>query len=331
MKGIREKIEEMEKAELHLHLDGSLRLGTMIDIAKKQGVRLPFGDEEQLGRSIRFRRGMTLSECIDRFKVTLSVMQWDYALERIARELCEDLSRENVTYAEIRYCPTLHLDAGLSAEEVIEAVARGLEAGKDTGVRAYQIFCCLSDQGPERSVEMVKLALKHSRLGVVAVDLAGDEPSHPPQEHKQAFDLARRHGMKRTVHAGEVMERPENVEIAFRELHADRLGHAVALRGNPGLMAEIRDAAVTLELCPTSNLHTGAVDSYADHPLREFLEYGLRVSVSSDNRMFSNTTLTDELTRVALAQGLSLDDVNQIVENSFEGRFGRSIDVGEDD
>jgi len=312
----------MEKAELHLHLDGSLRLGTIIDIAKKEGVQLPFDDREQLGRSIRFRRGMTLSECLDRFKVSLSVMQWDYALERIASELCEDLSRENVTYAEIRYCPTLHLDAGLSVEEVVEAVARGLEAGGDIGVRAYQIFCCLSEQGPQRSVEMVKLALRHRRLGVVGVDLADDDPDHPPQEHKQAFELARRYGMKRTVHAGEVLERPENVEVAFRELHADRLGHAVTLRGNPGLMIEIRDAAVTLELCPTSNLHTGAVESYADHPLREFLEYGLRVSVNSDNRMFSNTTITNELTQIALAQGLSLNHVKQIVKNSFEGRFG---------
>jgi len=322
MKGIREKIEEMEKAELHLHLDGSLRLGTMIDIARKEGVRLPSDDREQLGRSIRFRRGITLTECIDRFKVTLSVMQWDYVLERIARELCEDLSRENVTYAEIRYCPTLHLDAGLSAEEVVEAVARGLESGKDTGVTAYQIFCCLREEGPERSVEMVKQALKHRGLGVVGVDLAGDEHGHPPEEHKQGFELARRHGMKRTVHAGEALERPENVEIAFRDLHADRLGHAVALIGNPRLMEEIRDAAVTLELCPTSNLQTGVVDSYADHPLKEFLRCGLKVSVSSDNRMFSNTTVTDELTQIAIAQALSLDDVEEIVENSFEGRFG---------
>ncbi|MFB0568419.1 MAG: adenosine deaminase [Nitrososphaeria archaeon] len=322
MKGIREKIEEMEKAELHLHLDGSLRLGTMIDIARKEGVRLPSDDREQLGRSIRFRRGITLTECIDRFKVTLSVMQWDYALERIARELCEDLSRENVTYAEIRYCPTLHLDAGLSAEEVVEAVARGLESGKDTGVTAHQIFCCLREEGPERSVEMVKQALKHRGLGVVGVDLAGDEHGHPPEEHKQGFELARRHSMKRTVHAGEALERPENVEIAFRDLHADRLGHAVALIGNPRLMEEIRDAAVTLELCPTSNLQTGVVDSYTDHPLKEFLRCGLKVSVSSDNRMFSNTTVTDELTQIAIAQGLSLDDVEEIVENSFEGRFG---------
>ena len=322
VKRIREQIREMEKAELHLHLDGSLRLGTMIDIARREGVDLPSNDRGKLGDSIRFRRGMTLSECINRFEVTLSVMQWDYALERIARELCEDLSRERVTYAEIRYCPTLHVRAGLSADEVVEAVARGLEAGRDAGLKAYQIFCCLREEGPERSMEMVKLALKHRSLGVVGVDLAGDEHGHPPERHRQAFDLARRRGMKRTAHAGEALERPENVEIAFRELHADRLGHAVALRGNRGLMEEIRDAGITLELCPTSNLQTGIVQSYADHPLREFLDFGLKVSVSSDNRMFSDTTVTGELTQIVAAQNLSLDDVKEIVKTSFEGRFG---------
>lgn len=314
--------ERMPKTDLHVHLDGSLRIGTILDLAREQQVTLPAETAEGLLEAMNcgVRTG-SLVEYLKAFDVTLQVMQTEDALQRIAIELCEDAARENVRYMEVRYAPMLHTRRGLSLTKVVEAVLSGLVLARErVGIHAKVIICGIRNISPESSLEMARLAVAYKNRGVVGFDLAGAEQDHPAKKHREAFDLIRRNNINCTIHAGEAFG-PESIAQAIHDCGAHRIGHGVRLWENGDLLAYVNDHRIPLECCPSSNVQTGAVSEIAKHPLRLYHELGLRVTVNTDNRLITDTTVSRELQLVHAELGLSLDDIKRIVLNGFKAAF----------
>jgi adenosine deaminase len=225
-----------------------------------------------------------------------------------------------VVYAEIRFAPQLHTRRGLSLQAVLDAVNAGFAAGmREFPVFVATIVCCLRHEPPETSLRVAELAAAN-RSGVVALDLAGDEARHGGTPHAPAFDLARHAGLRRTVHAGEAAG-GESVVEALEVLGAERIGHGVRVEARPGLVSSLRAAAIPLEMCPTSNVQTRAVGAFHDHPLPRLLSQGLKVTVNTDGRVTSDTSLTRELTRLGQELGLGLPDFFQLQRNAVDAAF----------
>jgi len=311
----------LPKAELHLHLDGSVRPATVIELAREQGIRLPSSHAAQLRTYLVAPPDCeSLVEYIQYFGIPVAVMQSAAALERVTYELCEDLAAENVRYAEIRYGPLLHGRRGLAAPEVIRATLAGWEAGRRAfGLEGGIIVCALRDMEPDANAELARAAAAFAGQGVIGFDLAGDEAQFPAELHRDAFAAARAGGLNITVHAGEAAG-PESVEAALA-LGALRIGHGVRARQDPALMQRAAREGVQMDLCPTSNVGTKAVERLADHPLPEFVAAGVKVTISTDSRTVADTTLAQEYALSADTFGLSAEALWQINLQGLRGGF----------
>jgi adenosine deaminase len=315
------KLRQLPKAELHCHLDGSVRPSTLLELGREARVQMPKHTPEELAEFMRVDDARTLEDYLRRFDVTVSVMQTEEALERIAYELVEDAAEDGVRYIEVRNAPILNVVHGLTLVQAIEAPLRGLRrAEKDFGLIGRFIVCALRHFTPEDSLEMAQLAVEFKNDGVVAFDLAGGEKGNSAARHVAAFRYAREHNLAVTVHAGEG-DGAESVREAVHVCGANRIGHGTRLIEDAELTQYVNDRRIALEVCLTSNVQTRVADSYEAHPLREYFDRGLNVTLNTDNRLMSGTTLTDEFVHAAEHLGFTVDELAGIALNGFESAF----------
>jgi adenosine deaminase len=334
MKYSKEFLRQVPKVLLHDHLDGGLRPQTVIDLAKETGYdKLPTTDPAALAEW--FYRGATrgsLPLFLEGFEHTSGVMQTEEALERVAYETMEDMKKDGVVYLETRFAPVFHTGKGLYQETVVRAVLKGLERGKkDFGVDYGLILCAMRNMEPHFSQEVAELAVDFRDRGVVGFDLAGEEGGYPPKKHVDAFHYIQRENFNITVHAGEAFGK-ESIWQAIQWCGAHRIGHATRLiedmRVKDGevlsmgrLAQYVLDKRIPLEICLTSNVHTGAVQSMKEHPFGIYYRYKFRVTLNTDDRLMSNITLTDEYHTAAEMFGLTLDDLEKLTINAMKSAF----------
>jgi adenosine deaminase len=317
----REMVRRIPKAELHVHLDGSLRPATMIDLARDAGATLPASNPEALGRFMRVDDASNLEDYLRRFDITIPLLQTPDGIERVAYEMVEDASRDNVRYLEVRYCPELSRTRGLSLDEVIQAELRGFDRGeRDFGVMARVINCSLRHYDPAVSVEIARRSAVFRNDGVVGFDLAGAEAARPPDVHKAAFDIAAEGLLGITVHAGEAAG-AESVAAAVHQCHANRIGHGTRLRENPELQDYIRDRRILIEANITSNVQTHAVTRASEHPVRGYFDAGLNVTLCTDGWLMAGVSLSDEYWLAHTELGFTRAEIDRLVLNGFESAF----------
>ncbi|WP_208542996.1 adenosine deaminase [Nocardioides euryhalodurans] len=332
----RDLVRRAPKALLHDHLDGGLRPQTIIELAADCGHELPAGtegDAEALGRWFAEAADSgSLVRYLETFDHTVAVMQTEAALTRVAKECVLDLDDDGVVYAEVRYAPEQHVEAGLSFDDVVAAVQAGFDAGvAETGGRIVvrQLLTAMRHQA--RSREVAELAVAWRDRGVAGFDIAGAEAGFPPTRHLDAFEYLQRENFHFTIHAGEAFGLPSIWE-ALQWCGADRLGHGVRIIdditvGDDGsvtlgrLAAYVRDKRIPLEMCPASNVQTGAADSIAEHPIRLLTELRFRVTVNTDNRLMSGTSMTDEMWSLVQAFGYRLEDLRWFTINAMKSSF----------
>lgn len=314
-------LRRLPKAELHCHLDGSVRPATMLELARECGVEMPAATADQLREFMIVRDARNLEDYLGRFDVTLSVMQHAHALERIAYELAEDAHAEGVMYLEVRFSPVLNIRGGLGMHDVVEAVARGLaRAERAHGIVSRIIICALRHLDPGMSLELARLAVAYEARGVAGFDLAGGERGNPASHHVGAFDYARSHDLACTCHAGEG-DGASSIRDAIHTCGAHRVGHGTRLLEDAALMDFVNDRRIPIEICITSNVQTRATASYATHPVRQFFDAGINVVLNTDNRLMSGTTLTDEYHHAASSLGFTLPELARVALNGFESAF----------
>ena len=317
----RELLRRLPKAELHCHLDGSVRPQTLIDLGREYGQPMPRSNADDLREYMIVRNARSLEDYLERFETTLSVMQTGEALERIAYELAEDAARDGVRYLEIRYSPILNVRRGLALGETIEAPLRGLaRAERDFGTIGRVIVCAIRNMGPELSLELARLAVGYRARGVVGFDLAGGEAGNPAALHAAAFAYAREHDLACTCHAGEG-DSASSVRQAVHSCGAHRIGHATHLVDDESLVEYVNDRRIALEICLTSNVQTRAVPDYESHPLRRYFDRGMNVVLNTDNRLMSGTTLTDEYVHAARHLDFDFKELTRVALNGFESAF----------
>lgn len=317
----RSLLERLPKAELHCHLDGSVRPETLLDLGRAYGVPMPGDDAEAIRDHMVVRDAMNLEDYLSRFSTTLSVMQSSESIERIAYELAEDAWREGVWYLEVRFAPNLNTRDGLTSAGALEAAIKGLRrAERETGIVSRVLVCALRTLPPSSSLDMARLAVDFHGDGVVGFDLAGAESSNPPSAHAGAFQHARSHGVACTCHAGEG-DGAASVREAVHSCCVSRIGHGTRLIEDTALTEFVNDRRIAVEVCLTSNVQTRAAASLETHPLPEYVRRGLNVVLNTDNRLMSGTTLTDEYHLASRSLGLSFDDLARIALNGFESSF----------
>ena len=317
----RELIARLPKAELHVHLDGSLRPETMIDLAHKARVALPSTDPETLRRFMVVDDAADLEHFLFRFDLTVPLLQTPDAIERVAYEMVEDAARDQVRYVEVRYCPKLSTREGLSLDDVIRAEWSGLSRGeRDFGVKVAIINCSLRHYDPAVSVTLAEHSVRMRAHGVVAFDLAGGEAGRMPGVHGDAFDIALEGRLGITVHAGEAAG-AKSVAEAISRCHAMRIGHGTRLHEDPDLELFVRDRRIPLEINLTSNLQTRAVAAVAEHPLRRYLDLGLAATLCTDSWLMCGVTLTDEYWTAHEALGLTRSEIDRLILAGFEAAF----------
>jgi len=317
----RELLRLLPKTDLHVHLDGSVRPETLVELAEKYGKQLPVEGVEALREYMHVREARNLVEYLARFDVTLSVMQTAESLERIAYELAEDAAAENVRYMEVRYSPVLHAREGLTLEEAVEAPLRGLRrAERDHPIRTALIICGIRNMSPEVSRQLAELTVAYKNRGVVAFDLAGAEYNYPAKKHREAFYTVVNHNIAATIHAGEAYG-PESIHQALHYCNANRIGHGTRLFEDEDLMRYVNDFRIPLEICLTSNVQTRAVAAFEEHPLRLYYDEGLVVTLNTDNRLMSATTVTEEYWRAHQHLGFIWEELCDIAVMGFESAF----------
>lgn len=326
-------IRQAPKVQLHDHLDGGLRPQTVIELARDIGYKeLPTTDPDELAEW--FHKGAnkgSLVEYLEGFVHTCAVMQTRDALERVAYEMMEDMHQDGVCYIETRFCPDLLTGRGLHLEEVVRSVLEGLEKGKkDFGVCYGLIICGMRNM--RRSLEMAELAVNFRNYGVVGFDLAGEEGGFPPKEHLDAFQFIKRENFSITIHAGEAFGK-QSIWQAIQYCGAHRIGHATRLVEDFGYDKEgrvvslgplsqyILDKRIPLEICLLSNVHTGAVDKLENHPFGELFRIGFRVFLNTDDKLMSDTTLTNEYMTASEVFGLDLKDIEKLTLNAIKSAF----------
>ena len=311
---------QLPKAELHCHLDGSLRPETLLELARERGVALPVSDATSLADWMRVDDARNLEDYLARFDVTLAVMQDVAAIERIAHELVLDAAADGVRYIEIRFCPSLSTRNGLSCDDVMNAIVRGAHRGEqERGTIARHIVCALRSLPESHAVEMAELAVAH-RGSVVAFDLAGAELGNPASRFAVAFDLARHSDMAVTVHAGEGAG-ADSIRDAVHRCSADRIGHGTRLFEDASLFEYVVNRQIPLEVCPTSNVQTRVAQSFATHPLAQYVAAGAVVTINTDNRLMSGVSLTDEYVRCAQHLGFDPPALATLAIASFDSAF----------
>lgn len=315
-------IRRLPKAELHCHLDGSLRPRTVLELAHEQGVELPTHNLAQLTRLMQAgKRTRNLADYLRIFDITLSVMQQKDALYRTAYELVEDCADENVRHVEVRYSPILHRKKRLKFEDIVDPVIAGLrDAGVKYGVSTGVIICGIRSMSPKVSIQLAELAVAYKGRGVLAFDLAGQEKDYPAKAHREAFQLILKHNINSTVHGGEAFG-AASIAQAIHHCGAHRIGHGTRLHEDQDLLRYVRDHRIPLEMCLSSNLQTRAVRSIQDHPCGDYFRQGLRVTLNTDNRLMSATTVSEELHLAAKAFKFSPYEVKRLVINGFKSAF----------
>ncbi|GAB4318732.1 MAG: adenosine deaminase [Candidatus Sumerlaeia bacterium] len=322
MRPTEELLRRLPKTDLHVHLDGSLRFDTVLDLAEKQKVKLPSNDPDTLRRMLVMTESCkNLVEYLRAFDITLSVLQEYDALVRAAYELCEDHAAENVIYFEVRFSPLLHTKRGLTYAQIVEAVLEGLKQGeRDFGVETGLIICGMRNIDPVYTLRMAELCVAYKYRGVVGFDLAGAEEDYPPKKHREAFFLILNNNVNCTIHAGEAYG-PESISQALHYCGAHRIGHGVRLREDGDLLNYINDHRIPIEICLSSNYQTGAVTALEFHPLRFYYDYGLRVTINTDNRLMSDTTVTRELSLAVKHLSFTLDEIRDVLISGFKSTF----------
>jgi len=310
------------KIELHCHLDGSVRPETILDIATKQKIELPTYDLRGLTEMLEAPlECKSLVEYLNRFNIPIMIMQTRESLERITYELLEDAAKENVKYIEIRYAPLLHTERGLTIEEVIDSVLSGIKKGEaDFDVKGNLILSCLRHRSADSAAIVVEAGRKFLNKGVVAIDLCGAENQGFAKEYVDVIRRAREYGYKVTIHAGETGI-GTNVVDAIKLLHADRIGHGVAIKDFREAYDLVKERNVVLEMCPTSNMQTKAVKSYQEHPLFNFFKDGIKVSFNTDNRTVSATNVTNECESINHVANMTYEDYKKIYNDSVDASF----------
>jgi len=307
------------KAELHVHLDGSLRPGTMLELGREAGIHLPADTPDALRRAMFAGGSGSLEAYLAKYQVTLAVMHTAPALERIAYEFVLDVAAEAVRYVEVRYSPLLH--PTLSLSQAIEAPLRGVARGSaETGTKVGVILCAIRTLPPARSLELAHAAADYRGAGVVGFDLAGSERGHPASEHRAAFAFAAQHGLACTCHAGEG-DGPSSIHEALHVCGAARIGHGTRLGEDAALLAAVAEQRIPLEMCLTSNVHTRSVASPAAHPFRRYLEQGLVVTLNTDGRLVDGVTLTDEYYLAHTVLDLGRDELVRVTLNACDSAF----------
>jgi adenosine deaminase len=344
-----ELIGQAPKALLHDHLDGGLRPATVLEIAGQVGYdELPATDLDGLADWFRTRsHSGSLERYLEPFSHTVAVMQTPEALYRVAYECVEDLAADSVVYAEVRFAPELHINRGLSFDEVVDAVLAGFAAGEKACAAEGQpikVRCLVTAmRHAAMSREIAELAIRFRDKGVVGFDIAGAEAGYPPTRHLDAFEYMRDHNARFTIHAGEAFGLP-SIHEAIAFCGADRLGHGVRITddievGPDGsvrlgrLASIVRDKRVPLEMCPSSNVQTGAVDSIAEHPFDLLARARFRVTVNTDNRLMSDTTMSQEMHRLVEAFGYGWTDLQRFTINAMKSAFipfGERLEIIDD-
>lgn len=315
-------IEKMPKTDLHCHFDGSIRIKTLIALAKKHKVQLFSYEAEPLMEHMKYGAVRhTLEEYLRGFAPLIAVLQYADDIEQAFYEVCEDAHRENVWHLELRYCPYLHTKKGLTCEDVIEACLRaGQQAEREFGISVKHILCGLKNDSILSVLDIAHLASKYRDHGVVAFDLAGPEKGFPIKAHQEAIRFAKQHNLHITMHAGESCG-PESIYEAIHEGLANRIGHGTTLVKDRNLLSYVVREGIGIEACPLSNLHTGAISSITDHPLKQLLKNQVKVSINTDNRLCSDTTITKEIATAISVLQLSLDDIKALLTNGFSTAF----------
>jgi adenosine deaminase len=317
-----ELIQKLPKTDLHVHLDGSLRLRTILELASQYKIVLPSDTEDGLKLAMNLGKNCgSLVEYLKAFDVTLKVMQNAESLTRIAYELAEDAAKENVRYMEVRYAPMLHTRKGLKLTQVVEAVLGGLRSAQEKfGIESNVIICGIRNVSAESSLEMAELAVAYKGRGVVGFDLAGAEYDHPAKHHRSAFQLVRDNNINVTIHAGEAYG-PESIAQAIHVCGAHRIGHGCRLRENGDLLHYVNDHRIALECCPSSNVQTNAIRDLKSHPIKLYKNLGLRVTVNTDNRLVTDTTVSKELWLCHREMGFTLEDLKAVIVSGFKSAF----------
>ena len=317
----RELIARLPKTELHVHLDGSLRPATMIELAAQAGVALPAAEPEGVRRAMLAEDARDLEDYLRRFEVTIALLQTEEAIERVAYEMVADAARENVRYLEVRYCPALSRAGGLPLAAVTAAELRGLARGEaEFGVVARAIHCGLRHLPPATSEEIARDAVASRERGVVGFDLAGGEAARPATPHRRAFEIAAEGGLGITVHAGEAAGASSVAEAVYA-CRANRLGHGTRLWESQALQDYVRDRRILVEINLTSNRQTHVVARVEEHPVRRYMNAGLAVSLSSDNWLMSGTTVTDEYWLAHRALGFTRTEIDQMILDGMAAAF----------
>ncbi len=314
--------QDLPKAELHCHLDGSLRPETIIDLAKTNHVDLPYDEPVALKNYLAVGDDCeSLEDYLKAFHVTNKVLQTKEALSRATYELGEDASAENIWYLEMRFSPVLHTQEGLSLEDVIEAVIEGKNKAENAfPIKMGIIVCGIRSMTPDVSYELAKLAVKYKNSGVVAYDLAGPEENYPAKDHKEAFFHIINNNVNTTVHAGEAYG-AESIHQAVHYTRANRIGHGTRLFEDMDLLHFVNDHRICLEMCVNCNVQTKCVESLEKHPVKDYLDRGLRVTLNTDNRLISDTSLSKEFYTVYNTFNLNNKDIKTLIINSFKGLF----------
>ena len=307
----REELIALPKVELHCHLDGSLSQSFI---------------EKQLGRTVRPEELSVAEDCrslaeyLEKFSLPGLCLTDENGLEEASFDLLRSMSKENICYAEIRFAPLLHENEKMGCDKVIEAVLRGMERGKEAfGIDYGVITCAMRHHSEEENRRMIKTARTYLGQGVCAADLAGAEASYPMSEFMNLFEETHKLGMPFTLHAGECGSVANIVDSV--NVGAGRVGHGIAMRGNKAVQEELKQKRIGIEMCPISNLQTKAVQSTADYPIREFIDAGLRVTVNTDNRTVSNTTMAKELEFVQRTYGIQDDEILLLMKNAVDAAF----------
>jgi adenosine deaminase len=327
-----DQIRRAPKVLLHDHLDGGLRPSTVVELAAEHGhTDLPTTDVDELARW--FTQGASRKDLVlylETFQHTVGVMQTREALHRVARECAEDLADDGVVYAEVRFAPELHIEQGLSLDDVVAAVQEGFRAGSDgRGITIGTLLTAMRTAANSR--EIAELAVRHRDEGVVGFDIAGKEAGYPPSRHLDAFQYSQRENFHITIHAGEAFGLPSIWE-ALQWCNAERLGHGVRIvdditldpEGNAHLgrlAAFVRDRRIPLEMCPTSNVNTGVCDTVAEHPIGLLAKLKFRVTVNTDNRLMSDVTLSGEMAALVDAFGYGWAELEWLTINAMKSAF----------
>lgn len=311
----------MPKVDLHCHLDGSVRISTILELAAASGLSTDEEFEEIYGDTQHHHRSASLGDYLRKFIYPIKVMQSEKNIYRITYELLEDARNDGIRFLEIRFSPIYHTKEGMSEANAVETVLQAMkDAYEKLNIRSGLILCCMRGEAIEKNMQMIQLANMYKDSGILGVDLAGNENEYPPELYKDVFHKAYESGLNITIHAGEAGI-AQNITDSIEMLHAVRIGHGVFAYKNKVIVDSLIKSQIPLELCPCSNLDTGAIGRYEEHPIKEYLKQGINVTLNTDNRTISNIVLTEEYVNLVRYIDLRVEDAVKISMNGILSSF----------